>query len=337
MRKWFVPPWQLLVLVGLLLPLQVLRAEENCGGCHTREQHAWATSRHAQAFNNPTFRIAFQAGPRAWCLTCHAPRSAQLGQKALAEGVSCAACHLRGETVLSAHAPSEAALSVHPMVEEPRLRTAAFCGQCHQFDAPVSAELEQHDRFVSSGTPLQDTLSEWRASSFSRSTPCQGCHMRGGSHAFPGGHDVALVRGALEVEVRADGPTRVLATVRSRGVGHAVPTGDPYRRLRLTLCADADCKRVLGSTTFARSLESTERTYHVQEDTRVPPPTAQVSAPSRTLEIPLAVPLPPGATWRLVRHHADPRHESRLPPDEVSLEVARGSVSFNTLSPPQSP
>jgi hypothetical protein len=337
MWKGFMPSWCLLLLVGLLLPLQALRAEERCGGCHAREQHAWAASRHAQAFTNPTFRIAFQAGPRAWCLTCHAPRSAQQGQKALSEGVSCAACHLRGKTVLSSRAPSKAALSAHPIVEEPRLRTATFCAQCHQFDAPVNAELEHHDRFVSSGTPLQDTLSEWRASSFSPSTPCQGCHMREGSHAFPGGHDAALVRGALEVEVRADGPTRVLATVRSRGVGHAVPTGDPYRRLRLTLCADADCKRVLGSTTFARSLKSTDRTYHVQEDTRVPPPTAQAASASRTLEIPLAVPLRPGATWRLVRHHADPRHESRLPPEEAFLEVARGSVSFDTLSPPQAP
>jgi hypothetical protein len=277
--------------------------------------------------------VAFEAGPRSWCLTCHAPLAAREGRKALAEGVSCAACHLRGEAVLSARAPSAEALSVHPVVEDPRLRTADFCAGCHQFDAPVRTPLEHEDRFVPSGMPLQDTLSEWRASSFAPSTPCQGCHMREGSHAFPGGHDAALVRGALEVEVRADGKARVLATVRARRVGHAVPTGDPYRRLRLMLCADADCERVLGSAVFARSLEPTARSYRVEEDTRVPPPTTQVPVPSRTLEIPLAAPLPPGTTWRLVRHHADPRHERRLPSEEVSLEVARGSVSFATLSP----
>jgi hypothetical protein len=155
--------------------------------------------------------------------------------------------------------------------------------------------------------------------------------MREGSHAFPGGHDAALVRGALEVEVRAEGKRRVLATVRSRGVGHAVPTGDPYRRLRLTLCTDADYKRVLGSALFARSLEPTARSYRLEQDTRVPPPTAKAPLPARTLEIPLAAPLPPSATWRLVRHHVDPRHEPRLPPEELSLEVARGAVSFDTL------
>ena len=325
------------VLAGLLAPGWAYPAGEDCGACHTREQHTWASSRHARASSNPTFRIAFEAGPRAWCLTCHAPRSAQGGREALAEGVSCAACHLRGQTVLSAHAPSAEARSVHPIEEEPRLRTADFCAGCHQFDAPMRGPLEHDNRFVPSGTPMQDTLSEWRASSFAPVTPCQGCHMREGSHAFPGGHDAELVRGAVEVEVRAATPTRVLVTVRSRGVGHALPTGDPYRRLRLTLCADAACTRVLGTTFFQKSLESTPRAYRLAEDTRVPPPTAATPSPSRTLEIPLSAPLPPGATWRLVRHHADPRHERRLPPEEVSLEVARGPVSFPLPSPTPTP
>ncbi|HYO72203.1 MAG TPA: multiheme c-type cytochrome [Archangium sp.] len=329
--------WKLVVLAGLLAPLLAHPAGADCGDCHTREQHAWTASRHARASSNPTFRVAFEAGPRAWCLTCHAPLSARQGRNALADGVSCAACHLRGETVLSARVPSQEALSVHPVVEEPRLRTAGFCAQCHQFDAPVRAPLEHENRFVPSGTPLQDTLSEWRASSFAPETPCQGCHMREGSHAFPGGHDAALVRSALEVEVRAADPTRVLVTLRSRGVGHALPTGDPYRRLRLTLCADADCTRVLGNAVFQRSLESTARAYRLAEDTRVPPPTATTPVPARTLEIPLAAPLPPGATWRLVRHHADPRHEPRLPPEEAFLEVARGLVSFDAPSPAPAP
>lgn len=333
MWKRVVPLWRLLVLVSLLAPSRARPAGEDCGACHTREQHAFAASRHARASTNPTFRVAYEAGPRAWCLTCHAPLSAQQGRKALAEGVSCAACHLRGDAVLSARAPTAEALAVHPVVEEPRLRTSDFCARCHQFDAPVRATLEHENRFVSSGTPLQDTLSEWRASSYAPSTPCQGCHMKEGSHAFPGGHDAELVRGTLEAEVRTDGKARAFATVRARGAGHAVPTGDPYRRLRLMVCADADCERVLGSAVFARSLESTPRTYRVAADTRVPPPTAQVPVPSRTLELPLAAPLSPGATWRLMRHHVDPRHERRLPPEEVSLEVARGSVSFDTVSP----
>lgn len=327
----------LIALACLLAPPRAYPAGEDCGSCHTREQHTWAASRHAQAATNPAFRVAFAAGPRDWCLTCHAPLSATQGPGALGEGVSCAACHLRGKTVLAARAPSEQARSVHPIVEEPRLRTADFCARCHQFDAPVRASLEHENRFVPSGTPLQDTFSEWRASSFAPSTPCQGCHMREGSHAFPGGHDAALVRGALGVEVWAVEPMRVLVTVRSRGVGHALPTGDPYRRLVVTLCEDADCTRVLGSAVFQRSLESTARTYRLVEDTRVPPPTAALPSPSRTLEIPLAAPLQPGATWRLVRHHVDPRHEPRLPAEEAFLEVARGPVSFPLPSPARAP
>ncbi|AKI98748.1 cytochrome c554/c'-like protein [Archangium gephyra] len=318
----------LVVVAVLLVSPWAYPAGEDCGSCHSREQHAWAASRHAQASLNPTFRTAFEAGPRAWCLTCHAPLSATQGAKALAEGVSCEVCHLRGRTVLSARAPTAEALSLHPVVEEPRLRTSDFCARCHQFDVPLRAPMEHADRIVPSGLPAQDTFSEWRASSFAPSTPCQDCHMPAGSHAFAGGHDATLVRKALEVEVRADGATRVLATVRSRGVGHAVPTGDPFRRLRLLLCADVECTRVLGSAVFARGLEPTARAYRVVQDTRIPPPTLQAPSPSRTLEIPLAAPLPPGATWRLVRHHADPRHEPRLPPGEVSLEVARGTLSL---------
>jgi hypothetical protein len=83
-------------------------------------------------------------------------------------------------------------------------------------------------------------VSEW-AESRHAGTTCQGCHLpaREGRHAhhFPGGLDAALLRDAIAVEAaRAqaeEGITRVHLTIAADGAGHAVPTGDIFRRLEV--------------------------------------------------------------------------------------------------------
>jgi hypothetical protein len=78
---------------------------------------------------------------------------------------------------------------------------------------------------------MQDTYDEWHASKAGREgRPCVACH----DHASAGGHDPAFVAGALEVKVRRFGG-HVTAIVSARNVGHAVPTGDPFRALVLKL------------------------------------------------------------------------------------------------------
>ena len=54
--------------------------------------------------------------------------------------------------------------------------------------------------------------------------------MTPGEHAYPGGHDPAMLARALELETCRDGPFVVIG-LRNRGAGHRVPTGDVHRHV----------------------------------------------------------------------------------------------------------
>ncbi|MCA9570280.1 MAG: hypothetical protein KC656_20695 [Myxococcales bacterium] len=218
--------------------------------------------------------------PADTCASCHAPESeawrASLHATAdrtpaFAEALRraqdpwCHTCHLPGTGVgcASCHGPA-----------------GRTCEQCHQFDLPGTA------------VASQDTAREHAASSFA-STPCTGCH---DPHLAPGAHDAERVRAALSVDVRG-----TEAVVTSHGVGHALPTGDPFRRLVLEVCADLACRRVIDVHTLERALRESPEGWSVRNDSRVPPP---VEGPDSTVRFAVAE----GRAWRLWYRYTDPRH-----------------------------
>jgi hypothetical protein len=102
--------------------------------------------------------------------------------------------------------------------------TKSACANCHEFAFPHGQEL------------MQSTLSEHRASG--TSATCASCHMpvvdgpkgRHRRHSF----DVTpeMIRSAVVAQGKRTG-SKVTFTIEPRGVGHAVPTGDLFRRLVL--------------------------------------------------------------------------------------------------------
>lgn len=109
------------------------------------------------------------------CVTCHAPLStvqAGLEHPSRSEGVTCAVCHVREEGILA---------------------SSAFCASCHELTIP----LQQGGETVWTDEAQQSTWSEWSLWQSSGGTRSgQGCHVQDHGHAFPGAHDVALLRGA---------------------------------------------------------------------------------------------------------------------------------------------
>lgn len=88
---------------------------------------------------------------------------------------------------------------------------------------------------------MQSTASEHRASPFA-AVSCAGCHMPvvsepgGGkhrSHAFPASRDAAPIRGSISAVATRPEPGVVEVRLAANGVGHAVPTGDLFRRLEV--------------------------------------------------------------------------------------------------------
>jgi hypothetical protein len=307
---------------GASAPARV--APPACGSCHQGEQRAWLASRHAHAADNEIFQADFARTPRAWCLRCHAPGAdvarVRRGRVDERHGVGCTTCHVDDDgVVLSARVVTPAGREAHAMRAEPRLRSAAFCGDCHQFRAPRPGG-------VSAGSvPMQDTLREWEGTpAAARGLTCQGCHMPGGDHRAPGAHAPDALRAAVSFEVTRAGPDRVRVRASTRAVAHRFPTGDVTRSVRVQVCADEPCARVLGAVELRRSFERRGDDWALVADTTIPPPTGDGPA-ERVLEIALPGAAPGPLFWRATLRYA-PQLEGTIPRERLEATLATGRV-----------
>ncbi len=208
---------------------------ETCRDCHSDQHAEWAESRHGLAWTNGIFQREYQAQPRAWCVNCHAPLTVQ--QAGLAgdarfarladQGVSCAACHVRGGTLVSKR---KAEGSPHATVVEESFGSPAMCADCHQFTFPVM-EPRTGEALRMTAHPMQTTVSDFLAGPYaSAADGCLTCHGTAAGHGFPGGHDPDMLRRAIAASwCRAE--DAVVMEVGNVGAGHRVPTGDIHRHL----------------------------------------------------------------------------------------------------------
>lgn len=202
---------------------QVFASSSECQQCHARVYSEWESSWHARAWNDPDVRALSNDFANTDCIDCHAPRpvfETGLGNRVLprsarrAEGVDCITCHLlppgsRGTVAGRMDAPSAAC---RPETKR-ELANAEFCAPCH----------DQHK-----------TVEQWKASSYAvRGIDCIDCHMKplpdgGRDHTMHGGHDLELVKSAVELSARREG-ARVLVSVANVGAGHHFPTDERSR------------------------------------------------------------------------------------------------------------
>lgn len=324
-----VAPWA--AIVGGLSPegpSEVGADPADCAGCHPREASSWARSRHAVASSNPMFRASWDRAPDGWCLGCHEPLVA--GQVALVgaparpgakrpavgegRGVDCAACHLADGAVWTGPDPSAAAAAAHPVRPTADLGSA-LCARCHEFPFQNHTPIAP---FSLGDEPAQSTFSEWAGSdAAARGETCATCHLPRGAHRFDGAHRGDAWRGLLTVTLApGDGPARVTL---AGDLPHAVPTGDPFRRLELRLCADPACRSLAGTAELRRVFAPDATTWRLAADTTLPP--SRGGPTVRQLEVPVTA---PAVAWELWLLYGERRLEPLLPADEVGRRVDRG-------------
>lgn len=238
-----------------------------CGQCHEAAVAQWRGSMHAHAWNNPVFRAEYDAAPAASCRGCHDP-------SATATGVDCATCHVRDGAVVAVRRTARGQ-AAHPIVVDAMLTEVSACASCHQFNFT-------DDGIHDPTELLQSTVQEWRTQSAANSATCQDCHMErefsAVDHRFAGLHDAELLRSAVDIEVlarRTSAGVDVEVTVAAANVGHAVPTGDVFRRGVLTVQTDDGAQEQLVMQRWlARTTDHDGEGSHVRtvDDTRVPPP-----------------------------------------------------------------
>ena len=164
------------------------------------------------------------------------------------------------------------------------------------------------------GDPVQNTYQEWAAHPSAQGA-CQTCHMPQGKHTFLGAHNTEWVNKSLSVTQQQE--TLVIAT--TAAVGHAVPTGDPFRRMELRVCSES-CDTVVQRHVFGIVHQYINGVMRIVQDTRLQAP----GMPGDSVRIAL----PDTAThWELTYFFADPRLHDALPKDEVSVLLQSGSIA----------
>lgn len=291
---------------------------------------------HSAAWNDPQFQELWRAERReARCLNCHSPLVAQ--QRKLegapnpayrptlqAEGVTCAACHVRDGKIVGAG--TSTGESSHPIWKVPELAEAASCGGCHQL--PIAGR----------DKGLYDTMREWEAVAAPGAGGCRDCHMpmRLGnvatgvlrpyrSHAFEGAHSDVMLQRALTVSVTLAKPVYLpgeevsaVVEVRNTGAAHSVPSGDPLHQIRLEVGLADTTGELLEKkeTVFARKLER-RPPYKERADTRLE------AGSSRRVRFDTLLPGGAGEHYLIVQlsYHLMPQEKARelgIPADVTS-------------------
>ncbi|MCB9904275.1 MAG: hypothetical protein H6831_07700 [Planctomycetes bacterium] len=204
-------------------PPREFTSSRQCMECHAEVYAEWETSWHAQSWIDPDVRALSNDFANTDCIDCHAPRpifESGIGKRVLpraarrSEGVDCIACHLLPEGGVAG--TLDAASAACRPVAMRDLAKPEFCGVCHN----------QHK-----------TVDQWRESKYpDQGISCVDCHMplrdgdpnRGRDHRCLGGHDIELVKSAVELRARRDG-TALSVEVENVGAGHSFPTDERSR------------------------------------------------------------------------------------------------------------
>ncbi len=288
---------------------------QGCHACHPDIHDAWSSSPHA---GPPSVVLLDAAASDPLCLGCHlpllpqhdvvptlqvagadpapaAPNPTWDGGLTL-EGVTCAACHVREGRVAVSTEDAARREGPHPVALAAGLDGAKACAACHQATWP-GADL-----------PLYDTWGEWERSPWAAAgATCLDCHGDGTGHLRapdPARAFSLLVRPSHRRLVRGpDEVLRVAIDLQNTGAGHAMPTGTPFRGLRLHARLEGPPAKRDAPPTISgeplivdlmRTLEPTPP-WRTTDDTRIQAGETR----SFTLEVPIVDNLSAGS-WTLV-------------------------------------
>jgi hypothetical protein len=300
---------------------ELARLDAACDGCHVEIANEWAASQHASAYTETPFQVAFAREPRPFCRDCHAPFARGRGpdDPALARGVGCTNCHAEHGLLLAGATAKANGEAPHLLRRAPVTLGEEVCAPCHEFEFPDRA-LRDAPEF------MQSTVREHGESRFA-SERCVDCHMtaRNGhlSHRFEASRDPEFLRSALEVEVVRAGEF-VRFRLRNQKAGHAVPTGDMFRRLALVL--EPEGKPTLFryfARHFGRSVQSTGISVLAEvSDNRIP-----ADGSVRELEFRVDPELPVRWSLRHQRVAAPTSFDPRDFPLDGEVEIAHGMLA----------
>ncbi|PJZ78074.1 multiheme c-type cytochrome [Leptospira neocaledonica] len=263
---------------------KLLESAADCKSCHKEIYENWFSSRHRVAHTNKLYRHSFSVEPMEWCENCHSPLKT-ISSNSLykpEEGISCNVCHVRSGHIITEKLPSDAAKLYHQYKVVPDFASDKLCGSCHQFNFPTWQTLSNSSKTIQySSLTMQGTVEEWENSGFAKDSDCLDCHLSPGtkkSHNFRGGHSLEDLKKSLMVEAKYVSSKTIMLKVKSIGIGHAYPTGDLFRALRLKVFSKDGVSvgeyilRKLYKVTSREERADSSNPKKLLYDTRIPAP-----------------------------------------------------------------
>lgn len=312
-------------------PVDAVALNRSCEGCHAEIAAEWRGSLHQRSWDDAVFQAALALEPIAFCRGCHAPEADPALETASPRhhlGVSCVTCHVQNGHVLGARRLADRT-APHELLVDARLAGVDACAGCHQFEFPKPQQ-----------APMQGTLSEHRASPFAGKS-CQACHMpsvssKDGtshkSHRFRVAGDSALLRAAVSATAWRAGDRAINVSLSATNVGHAVPTGDMFRRLEVRAHAGgAVAKPVVLERRFlvTRGPDGVERRQ--TGDDRLP-----ASGEAKTVWLPFGESIGQRTIeWQVVYQRMDPVLAASfgLDPGADEIVIAQGELPTDEVKP----
>ena len=146
-------------LAALVAQGQGPDAAATCGMCHTEIYAEWKGRKHARAWVDPIYQAAIEKKTRPQlCHRCHIPapvldrlgRAPRIRDRHLEEGVTCVACHKKGDTM---HGPYGSDTLAHFCEKDPAFSFAgsvSLCASCHATQIedvlPVAKSIQINNR-----------------------------------------------------------------------------------------------------------------------------------------------------------------------------------------------
>ncbi len=257
--KSFARPQKITIPEGL----SSVSAQE-CGACHQTIYEEWKSTIHSKAWVDPYFRADFvYDGSAQICLNCHIPLENQqenlvvgfndtdylqpilkpnpnFDKELQNEGVTCAVCHVEGNTIIG---PRKIDDAPHQVKKDARFSDGSgVCKRCHLVQGA------RWDNFMK--LPPCGNFAE--IAETGKKADCVKCHMphvtranvegdakrKSGRHLFRGGHDQAMVKSGLKFNLvdlsKAGGKhKKYRLDITNVGADHRIPTGTPDRHLEV--------------------------------------------------------------------------------------------------------
>ena len=260
---------------------------EQCGVCHIKHYEEWKLSTHAHAWTDLQFQSELKKESSPFmCINCHIPLQNQqefiikglidgdiyqpvkkknryFDKKLQQEGINCASCHVRNNTIIG---PTGTSKAPHKTIQDTIHLSEKLCISCHNANAFVTPTL----------ACTFETGDEWESGPYFGNKNCISCHMapiereivagygerQSHLHFFAGSgipkfdtvetrslSGLAFYPSILEKSYTINEEINYNLMVKNEFAGHKVPTGDPERFFIISFELKNESEAIVASKT----------------------------------------------------------------------------------------